>query len=85
MNGSNVLWKIIGDGIKFEIKILNQMKTITLDKFSKQITKEILLIPPEGSDLINYTYGCKVLARYPDTSTFYPAIVVGHKKMVEYV
>ena len=32
--------KIIGDGIKFEIKDLEPDETITLDKFSKQITKK---------------------------------------------
>lgn len=72
--------KIIGDGIKFEIKDLEPDENNNPGQVFKANYKEILLIPPEGSDLINYTYGCKVLARYPDTSTFYPAIVVGHKK-----
>ncbi|KAG2730744.1 hypothetical protein G9P44_006321, partial [Scheffersomyces stipitis] len=42
----------------------------------------ILLIPPlvEVGDLVNYPYGTKVLARYPETTTFYPAIVVGNRK-----
>lgn len=36
----------------------------------------------EGSrrGLVNYAYGTKVLARYPETTTFYPAVVVGNKK-----
>ncbi|KAL6451553.1 SGF29 SAGA-associated factor 29 [Candida maltosa Xu316] len=67
-----VVVKIIGDGIKFEIK--------DPEPDENNNPGQILLIPPKGSDLINYGYGCKVLARYPDTSTFYPAIVVGHKK-----
>ncbi|KAK6894265.1 SAGA-associated factor 29 [Candida tropicalis] len=75
-----VVVKIIGDGIKFEIKDPEPDENNNPGQVFKATYKEILLIPPKGTDLINYNYGCKVLARYPDTSTFYPAIVVGHKK-----
>ncbi|RCK65627.1 SAGA-associated factor 29 [Candida viswanathii] len=75
-----VVVKIIGDGIKFEIKDPEPDENNNPGQVFKANYKEILLIPPKGTDLINYSYGCKVLARYPDTSTFYPAIVVGHKK-----
>ncbi|KAG7663324.1 uncharacterized protein J8A68_003156 [[Candida] subhashii] len=34
----------------------------------------------EEGGLVNYVYGTKVLARYPETTTFYPAVVVGNKK-----
>lgn len=29
---------------------------------------------------MNYPYGTKVLARYPETTTFYPAEVIGTKR-----
>ncbi|GMM36635.1 Sgf29 protein [Saccharomycopsis crataegensis] len=44
--------------------------------------KEILLIPTENDakELIAYQFGTKVIARYPETTTFYPAEVIGTKR-----
>ncbi|CAH2350093.1 SAGA-associated factor 29 [[Candida] railenensis] len=74
--------RVIGDGIKFEIRDPEPDENNNINPTFKANYKEILLIPPlnEVPDLVNYTYGCKVLARYPETTTFYTAVVVGNKK-----
>lgn len=74
--------KIIGDGTKYEIRDPEPDENNNPGQTFKANYKEILLIPskPEVSNLINYEYGTKVLARYPETTTFYPAVVVGTKK-----
>lgn len=74
--------RIIGDGIKFEIRDPEPDENNNINPSFKANYKEILLIPPveEVSDLASYTYGSKVLARYPETTTFYTAVVVGNKK-----
>lgn len=74
--------KVIGDGIKFEIRDPEPDENNNPGQTFKASHKEILLIPTleDGPHLTNYPYGCKVIARYPETTTFYPAVVVGHKK-----
>lgn len=74
--------KVIGDGIKFEIRDPEPDENNNPGQTFKANYKEVLLIPPlaEVKDLVNYPYGTKVLARYPETTTFYPAIVVGNRK-----
>lgn len=74
--------KVIGDGIKFEIRDPEPDENNNPGQTFKASHKEILLIPTleDVPDLTNYPYGSKVIARYPETTTFYPAIVVGHKK-----
>ena len=42
----------------------------------------LLLIPVEGSSLPSFSVGKQVLARYPDTTTFYKAEVMAVKKDV---
>lgn len=44
--------------------------------------KEVLLIPTaqEAKELVSYPFGAKVVARYPETTTFYPAEVIGTKR-----
>ena len=42
----------------------------------------LILIPPAGSPLPSFSAGKQVLARYPDTTTFYRAEVTGSKKEV---
>lgn len=74
--------KVIGDGIKFEIRDPEPDENNNPGQTFKAGYKEILLIPTRENvpTLTNYPYGSKVIARYPETTTFYPAIVVGHKK-----
>lgn len=74
--------KVLGDGIKFEIRDPEPDENNNPGQTFKANYKEILLIPPaeEVPDLMQYLYGIKVLARYPETTTFYPAIVVGERK-----
>lgn len=74
--------KVIGDGIKFEIRDPEPDENNNPGQTFKASYKEILLIPriEEIQDLTSYPYGTKVLARYPETTTFYPAIVVGERK-----
>ncbi|KAI3405096.2 hypothetical protein KGF56_002052 [Candida oxycetoniae] len=75
--------KILGDGIKFEIRDPEPDENNNPGQTFKANYKEILLIPPEDrkdEELMNYAYGTKVLARYPDTTTYYAAVVVGNRK-----
>lgn len=74
--------KILGDGTKYEIRDPEPDENNNPGQTFKANYKEILLIPSklEVPNLISYSYGTKVLARYPETTTFYPAVVVGQKK-----
>lgn len=74
--------KILGDGTKYEIRDPEPDENNNPGQTFKANYKEILLVPskPEVPNLILYPYGTKVLARYPETTTFYPAVVVGQKK-----
>ncbi|EGW30196.1 uncharacterized protein SPAPADRAFT_63808 [Spathaspora passalidarum NRRL Y-27907] len=72
--------KVLGDGNKFEIRDPEPDENNNPGQTFKATYKEILLIPDEDSELLVYPYGTKVLARYPETTTFYPAIVVGTRK-----
>ena len=74
--------RVIGDGMKFEIRDPEPDENNNPGQTFKANYKEVLLIPPldEVDELVNYSYGSKVLARYPETTTFYPAIVVGSRK-----
>ncbi|KAG7194004.1 SAGA HAT/Core module component [Scheffersomyces spartinae] len=74
--------KVIGDGIKFDIRDPEPDENNNPGQTFRASYKEILLIPDPSDvpQLTNYVYGNKVLARYPETTTFYPALVVGNKK-----
>lgn len=74
--------KIIGDGMKYEIRDPEPDENNNPGQTFKANYKEILLIPSKAEvpNLIQYAHGTKVLARYPETTTFYPAVVVGTKK-----
>ncbi|CCK71913.1 Sgf29p KNAG_0I01220 [Huiozyma naganishii CBS 8797] len=70
------------DGLKFEIVDPEPDEFGNANKTFKCNWKEIILIPPESQikDLGEYPRSTKVLARYPETTTFYPAVVVGTNK-----
>lgn len=78
--------KIIGDGIKFEVRDPEPDENNNPGQTFKANYKEIILIVSESGvpqpvkSLPSYPYGLNVLARYPETTTFYPAVVVGTKK-----
>lgn len=74
--------KIVGDGSKYEVRDPEPDENNNPGQTFKTNYKEILLIPSKAavSSLAQYAYGTKVLARYPETTTFYPAVVVGTKK-----
>lgn len=74
--------KVTHEGTKFEIRDPEPDENNNPGQTFKANYKEVLLIPPisEVKELANYPYNTKVLARYPETTTFYTAIVIGHKK-----
>lgn len=74
--------KILGDGTKYEIRDPEPDENNNPGQTFRANYKEVLLVPSraETPNLISYPYGTKVLARYPETTTFYPAAVVGAKK-----
>lgn len=50
--------------------------------FSKISAAALIAIPKEGDALVDFPVGKSVLARYPETTTFYRAIIAGGKKDV---
>lgn len=74
--------KVTHDGTKYEIRDPEPDENNNPGQTFKATYKEILLIPPisEVKDLPDYPYNAKVLARYPETTTFYTANVIGHKR-----
>ncbi|QLL32105.1 hypothetical protein HG536_0C02740 [Torulaspora globosa] len=75
--------KISPDGLRFEVRDPEPDEMGNTGKLFKCNWKEIIYIPPEDSarsQIPNYPAGTKVLARYPETTTFYPAIVIGTKR-----
>lgn len=71
--------KVVADGTRFEVRDPEPDELGNSGKVYKCNWKELLLIPP-GFPTKNYPPGTKVLARYPETTTFYPAIVIGTKR-----
>lgn len=75
--------KISPDGIRFEVRDPEPDEMGNTGRLFKCNWKEIIYIPSEDSarsQIPNYPPGTKVLARYPETTTFYPAIVTGTKR-----
>lgn len=75
--------KISSDGIKFEVVDPEPDEQGNTGKMYKCTWKDLLLIPAETtprSKIPNYPPGTQVLARYPETTTFYPAVVMGTKR-----
>lgn len=74
--------KILGDGTKLEIRDPEPDENNNPGQQFRATHKEVLVIPPraDSAALIPYLFGAKVLARYPETTTFYPAVVVGQRK-----
>lgn len=77
--------KVSNDGIRFEVRDPEPDELGNTGKVFKCSWKELLLIPtPDAAasrtKTMNYPTGTKVLARYPETTTFYPAEVSGNKR-----
>ncbi|SCW02594.1 LAFE_0F09934g1_1 [Lachancea fermentati] len=75
--------KISGDGTKFEVRDPEPDEFGNQGQMYKCNWKDIILIPPPHLPkqmTPNYPAGTKVLARYPETTTFYPAFVIGNKR-----
>ncbi|KAH3685644.1 hypothetical protein WICPIJ_003391 [Wickerhamomyces pijperi] len=74
--------KVLGDGTKFEVRDPEPDENNNPGKTFKATWKDIILIPTghEVELLDNYPSGSIVLARYPETTTFYPAEVIGTKR-----
>ncbi|KAL3235253.1 SAGA-associated factor 29 [Nakaseomyces bracarensis] len=75
--------KISSDGLKYEVVDPEPDEQGNTGKLYKCTWKDLLLIPSEStprSKIPNYPPGTQVLARYPETTTFYPAVVMGTKR-----
>lgn len=79
-----VVVKVSADGLRFEVRDPEPDELGNPGKTFKCSWREIIFIPLEGTDqkteTPNYPPGTKVLARYPETTTFYPAVVIGSKR-----
>lgn len=74
--------RVYSDGVRFEIRDPEPDENNNPGQTFKAGYREIILIPVKDTvkKLPIYPYGTRVLARYPETTTFYTAIVVGSKK-----
>ncbi|CCC69472.1 hypothetical protein NCAS_0C04820 [Naumovozyma castellii] len=75
--------RISPDGLRFEVRDPEPDELGNTGKVFKCNWKDIILIPPTTAtraQIPNYPAGTKVLARYPETTTFYPAVVIGSKR-----
>ncbi|CEP61732.1 Sgf29p LALA0_S03e09626g [Lachancea lanzarotensis] len=75
--------KISNDGTKFEVRDPEPDELGNPGQIYKCSWKDIILLPAVSAPKYqtpNYPGGTKVLARYPETTTFYPAVVIGHKR-----
>ncbi|KAK9369112.1 SGF29 tudor-like domain-containing protein [Lipomyces kononenkoae] len=86
--GAEVEWiqceitKIMGEGnkIRFEVQDPEPDENNNPGQSYKAGPRDILLIPESSTDLPVYPIGTRVLARYPETTTFYRAEVMGTKR-----
>lgn len=77
--------KVSADGIRYEVRDPEPDEMGNTGKVFKCSWKELILIPTvkaasSRAKTLNYPSGTKVLARYPETTTFYPAEVIGNKR-----
>lgn len=75
--------KVSADGLRFEVRDPEPDELGNPGKTFKCSWKDIIFITPDStpkSQIPNYPPGTKVLARYPETTTFYPAVVIGTKR-----
>ncbi|SCU98888.1 LADA_0H15962g1_1 [Lachancea dasiensis] len=75
--------KISSDGTRFDVRDPEPDELGDPGQVYKCSWKEIILLPAINTPkhlTPNYPGGTKVLARYPETTTFYPAVVIGHKR-----
>ncbi|KAK9239921.1 SGF29 tudor-like domain-containing protein [Lipomyces kononenkoae] len=86
--GAEVEWiqceitKVMGEGnkIRFEVQDPEPDENNNPGQSYKAGPKDIILIPESSSELPVYPIGTRVLARYPETTTFYRAEVMGTKR-----
>ncbi|KAK9371553.1 SGF29 tudor-like domain-containing protein [Lipomyces chichibuensis] len=86
--GAEVEWiqceitKVIGEGnkIRFEVQDPEPDENNNPGQSYKAGPKDIIFIPESSTDLPVYPIGTRVLARYPETTTFYKAEVMGTKR-----
>ncbi|QLG71393.1 hypothetical protein HG535_0B04350 [Zygotorulaspora mrakii] len=75
--------RVSPDGMKFEVRDPEPDELGNTGKLFKCNWKDLIFIPPAHltkPQVPNYPPGTKVLARYPETTTFYPAMVIGTKR-----
>ncbi|XBW37815.1 hypothetical protein QEN19_003390 [Hanseniaspora menglaensis] len=77
------------DGTRYEIQDIEAAETGLTTSIYKCNSREIIHIPlakeaaAKHQVLKNYPTGMKCLGRYPDTTTFYPAVVIGKRQINE--
>lgn len=84
-----IVLKIVNDeGSRFVIQDIEAAESGLTTSIFKCNSREIIHIPlakeaaAKHQVLKNYPTGMKVLGKYPDTTTFYPAVVIG-KRMID--
>ncbi|KAK9471538.1 SGF29 tudor-like domain-containing protein [Dipodascopsis tothii] len=74
--------KVLGDGnkIRFEVQDPEPDENNNPGQSYKATLKDIIRIPDPTAELLPHPVGARVLARYPETTTFYKAEVIGTKR-----
>lgn len=75
-----VITKVYPDGSRCEVRDPEPDENGNPGQSYRAPYRDIIRIPPEGSNLSSHPVGSKVLARYPETTTFYRAEVMGTKR-----
>lgn len=75
--------KVFSEGARYEVRDPEPDENNNPGQSYKTTYRDLIRIPPENernANLPPYPVGSKVLARYPETTTFYRAEVVGTKR-----
>lgn len=70
------------DGFRYDVQDPEPTDNGEVGAVYKTTATSLIPIPQVGAALPSFTTGKQVLARYPDTTTFYRAEVVGVRKEV---
>jgi len=78
-----IVTRITGEGTKnarYEIRDVEPDESHQSTPTYRTTASNLIVIPPEGAPLAPFPNGSQVLARYPETTTFYRAEVTGTKR-----
>jgi SAGA-associated factor 29 len=72
--------KVISEGLRFEVQDPEPDENNNPGQSYKAHIRDIIVIPKEENPTVSYPPGSVVLARYPETTTFYRAEVIDYNR-----